>query len=82
MTPAQITELQTTFTQFKEANEKYLGEVKTYGKALSDTTEKVGKIESALQAIEEKIGKQQTAADFKAEHEKLLGRLDEIEALA
>jgi HK97 family phage major capsid protein len=82
MTPQQITELNTTFGQFKEANEKYLSEVKAFGVANSSTQEKIGKIETALTSIEEKIGQQQSAADFKKEHEKVLARLDEIEAIA
>lgn len=82
MSPEQIQELNSTFNQFKEANEKYLSEVKTYGTALADTKTKVDRIDAALASIEEKIAKQQTADDFKKEHEKLQARLDEIEALA
>lgn len=80
MNVEEIKAMQTTFTQFKEANESLQNEVKAFGKANSETLEKMNKIQGALDELETKINKRMDAEEFGKFKGELMTRLDDIEA--
>lgn len=80
MTVEEIKAMQTTFTQFKEANEALQTEVKSFGKANSDTLEKLNKVQGDLDELETKINKRMDAEEFGKFKTELMTRLDDIEA--
>lgn len=76
----EIEQLNQTFTQFKEANDAALAELKKYGKTTSETTEKVDRINTALDGLESKITAKITELETKAAKTEALERqLSELE---
>jgi HK97 family phage major capsid protein len=80
MTQEQIDALQKSFVQFKEANDLAVAEIKKYGQATSETTEKVNKLNDRLDTLETGINAKLDGA-AKADMLKKIGdRLDELES--
>jgi HK97 family phage major capsid protein len=70
----EIQQLNQTFTQFKEANDAALAELKKYGTITSETTQKVDRINTALDGLESKLNSKITELETKAAKTEALER--------
>lgn len=61
MTKEELEQLNTTFTEFKQVNERALAEVKKFGDATGETQAKLEKLNGKLDTLETKINDRETA---------------------
>ena len=80
MTQVEITEMQTAFQSFKEANEKALSETQKFGKQLGESTEKLEKHHQRFDELEAKINARAIKDEIESQLKLALDGLKEVEA--